>query len=257
MTAVDAVLTVARSQIGTVEAADGSNPYGAAYGMNRVAWCAQFVWWAFTTAGLGTLIPKSAYTPTFFGWFEAHGQAPDDGPNPGDVIFFDWELGGLVTPGREGAIDHVGIVEARLPDGRVQTIEGNTTPPTGSGNQGQGGGVWRRARGMSCVAGWGRPAYGAAPAVPPPAPPAFDPNSLPTLSRGMTSPHVALFQKASNAAPWSPELPLLPVTGFYGDQTTAVVRAAQAQRGVTGPDADGTTIGPRSKAAFAGFGLRW
>jgi peptidoglycan hydrolase-like protein with peptidoglycan-binding domain len=157
--------------------------------------------------------------------------------------------------GREGLIDHVGIVEARLPDGRVQTIEGNTTPPTGTGNQGHGGGVWRRARAMSCVAGWGRPAYpGAAPVV---TPPAFDPNTLPTLAKGQTSPHVALFQKASNAAPWSPELPLLPVTGFYGDQTAAVVKAAQAQRGVTGPDANGETIGPRTKAAFAAFGLRW
>lgn len=254
MTAVDQLLGVARSQIGTVEAADGSNPYGRAYGMDRVAWCAEFVWWCFTTAGLGSLIPKTAYTPTFFGWFEQHGQAPND-LRPGDVIFFDWGLGGLVTPGREGLIDHVGIVEARLPDGRVQTIEGNTTPPTGAGNQGHGGGVWRRARAMSCVAGWGRPSYpGAAPVV---TPPAFDPNTLPTLSKGQTSPHVALFQKASNAAPWSPALPLLPVTGFYGDQTAAVVKAAQAQRGVTGADANGETIGPRTKAAFAAFGLRW
>jgi peptidoglycan hydrolase-like protein with peptidoglycan-binding domain len=47
------------------------------------------------------------------------------------------------------------------------------------------------------------------------------------------------------------------VTGFYGDQTVAVVEAAQAQRGVTGPDANGQTIGPRTKAAFAAFGLRW
>jgi peptidoglycan hydrolase-like protein with peptidoglycan-binding domain len=254
VTAVEQLLGVARSQIGTVEAGDGSNPYGRAYGMDRVAWCAEFVWWCFTTAGLGSLIPKTAYTPTFFGWFEQHGQAPND-LAPGDVIFFDWGLGGLVTPGREGLIDHVGIVEARLPDGRVQTIEGNTTPPTGTGNQGHGGGVWRRARAMSCVAGWGRPAYpGAAPVV---TPPAFDPNTLPTLAKGQTSPHVALFQKASNDAPWSPPLPLLPVTGFYGDQTAAVVKAAQAQRGVTGPDANGETIGPRTKAAFAAFGLRW
>lgn len=256
MTSVDQVLATARSQIGTVEAADGSNPYGRAYGMDRVAWCAEFVWWTFTTAGLGSLIPKSAYTPTFFGWFQDRHQDPDDGPSPGDVIFFDWSLGGLVSPATRGRIDHVGIVEARLPDGRVQTIEGNTTPPTGTGNQGHGGGVWRRNRAMNCVAGWGRPAYGAA-APGPVTAPQFDPATLPTLSKGMTSPHVALFQKASNAAPWDPELPLLPVTGFYGDQTQAVVRRAQAQRGITGADADGSVIGPRSKAAFAAFGLRW
>lgn len=250
MTTAGQVLDVARSQIGTVEAADSSNPYGRAYGMDRVAWCAEFVWWCFTTAGGGALIPKTAYTPTFFGWFKAHGATPNDGPQPGDVVFFDWE------GGRENSIDHVALCEVNLGGGRIQTVEGNTTPPTGSGNQGHGGGVWRRQRSMSLVAGWGRPAYGAAPA-PVPAP-AFDPNTLPTLSKGMTGPHVALFQKASNDCPWSPELPLLPVTGFYGDQTVAVVRAAQQQVGVTGPDANGESVGPRTKAAFvAAHNLRW
>lgn len=255
MTAAEDVLRVARSQIGTVQAADGSNPYGRAYGMDRVAWCAEFVWWCFTQAGGAALIPKSAYTPTFFGWFESHHQDPNDGPAVGDVVFFDWQLGGLVTPGREGQIDHVGLVEARLPDGRLQTIEGNTTPPTGTGNQGQGGGVWRRARSMSCVAGWGRPAYGAPTAVPAPR---FDPNTLATLTLGMQgNPHVALFQKASNDYPWSPALPLLPVTGNYGPQTQGVVAKAQAECGITGPDANGSIIGPRTKAAFAARGIRW
>jgi hypothetical protein len=45
--------------------------------------------------------------------------------------------------------------------------------------------------------------------------------------------------------------------GNYLDQTKAVVAAAQRQAGVTGPDADGTTIGPRSKAAFYARGARW
>lgn len=255
LSGASAVISTAASQIGTVEAPNGSNPYGRAYGMDQVAWCAEFVWWCFVTAGLGSLIPKSAYTPTFFGWFQDRHMDPDD-MQPGDVIFFDWQAGGLVTPATRGRIDHVGIVEQVLGGGRVQTIEGNTTPPTGSGNQGMGGGVWRRVRGMSVVAGWGRPNYGGAQPAPTP-PPQFDPNTLPTLQKGMTSPHVALFQKASNDAPWSPELPLLPVTGFYGDQTTEIVRRAQAQRGITGPDANGTVIGPRTKAAFAAFGLRW
>lgn len=36
----------------------------------------------------------------------------------GDIIFFDWEL--------DGHSDHVGIVE-KYQDGKVYTIEGNTT----------------------------------------------------------------------------------------------------------------------------------
>ena len=248
-----AVLALAASQIGTVEAADGSNPYGIYYGWDRVAWCAEFVWWVFNHAGVGNLIPKSAYTPTFFKWFEDHHQAPDD-LQVGDVVFFDWGLGGFVNPGQEGRIDHVGIVEAKLPDGRIQTIEGNTTPPSGTGNQGMGGGVWRRARSMACVAGWGRPAYVNA-APPPPPPPVFDPNTLPSLAYGQTSSHVALFQKWSNAYNWVPNLPLLPVTGYYGDQTAAVVRAAAKQCGFDG--GDGRNIGPKCKAAFAARGARW
>jgi len=250
---VAAVLQVAASQIGTVQAANGSNPYGIYYGMDRVAWCAEFVWWVFNHAGVGNLIPKSAYTPTFFGWFESHHQAPND-IQPGDVVFFDWQLGGFVNPGQEGRIDHVGIVEAVLPDGRIQTIEGNTTPPTGSGNQGQGGGVWRRQRSMSCVAGWGRPAYSNAPA-PAPTPPPFDPNSLPSLAYGQTSPHVALFQKWSNDYPWSPEVLVIPTTGFYGDMTAKVVQQAAQRCGFDG--GDGRNIGPKCKAAFSARGARW
>lgn len=249
MTTAEDVLRVARSQIGTVEAADGSNPYGAAYGMDRVAWCAEFVWWCFTQAGAGALIPKTAYTPTFFGWFRQHGQEPNDGPAVGDVVFFDWE------GGSDTSIDHVGLVEAVLGGGLIQTVEGNTTPPSGTGSQGHGGGVWRRNRSMSLVAGWGRPHY--SPAAPIPAP-RFDPDTLPTLTLGMQgSPHVALWQKWSNAYPWSPVVPVLPVTGNYGPQTQAAVAAAQQRCGITGPDANGSIIGPRTKAAFAARGGRW
>lgn len=45
-------------------------------------------------------------------------------PTPGMIIFFDWEDeedGGL-----DGLPDHVGIVE-KVENGRVYTIEGNTT----------------------------------------------------------------------------------------------------------------------------------
>jgi Putative peptidoglycan binding domain len=79
-----------------------------------------------------------------------------------------------------------------------------------------------------------------------------------TLTRGMTNdPRVAALQRFLNAYGWSPALPLLPVTGNYLDQTVAVVKAAQAQCGVTGPDADGTICGPRTIAAFAARGARW
>jgi hypothetical protein len=84
------------------------------------------------------------------------------------------------------------------------------------------------------------------------------PATLATLSEGMRNDlRVAALQRFLNAYAWRPALPLLPVTGNYLAQTVAVVRAAQAQVGVTGPDADGTTVGPRTIAAFAARGARW
>jgi len=48
----------------------------------------------------------------------------------------------------------------------------------------------------------------------------------------------------------------LPTTGNYLDQTKAVVAEFQRRAGVTGPDADGSVVGPRTNAALAGFGYR-
>lgn len=62
---------------------------------------------------------------------------------PGAVIFFDWD-----GTDRIGAIDHVGIVEVNLGDGRVQTIEGNT-----------GDACKRRVRSASVIAGFWNPPY--------------------------------------------------------------------------------------------------
>lgn len=67
----------------------------------------------------------------------------------GDVVLFDWDQDGLT--------DHVGIVEANLGDGWLQTIEGNTSP-SNAGSQSAGNGVYRRQRswGIDCVL---RPAW--------------------------------------------------------------------------------------------------
>ncbi|MFC3986422.1 CHAP domain-containing protein [Streptosporangium jomthongense] len=63
---------------------------------------------------------------------------------PGAIVFFDWS-------GRDGIppIDHVGIVERNLGDGRVQTIEGNTADS-----------CKRRVRAANVVAGFWNPPYG-------------------------------------------------------------------------------------------------
>lgn len=62
---------------------------------------------------------------------------------PGALIFYDW--GGTNTIGK---IDHIGIIEVVLPDGRVQTIEANT-----------GDAVKRRVRSADVIAGFWNPDY--------------------------------------------------------------------------------------------------
>lgn len=155
MTTAEDVLRVARTQIGTVQAANGSNPYGRAYGMDRVAWCAQFVWWCFREAGGSALIhPKTAYTPTSAQWHRDRRQWGTT-PRVGALVYFDWPGDGV------DRISHIGIVEA-VEQGAIVTIEGNTTSGT-AGDQRMGGGVWRRRRALnSSIVGYGYPAYAAA-----------------------------------------------------------------------------------------------
>lgn len=112
----------------------------------------------------------------------------------------------------------------------------------------------RDPAGFDSQAGWAF--LGAPPAVVPVPASSFGP--LRVLRFGMRNdPGVAELQRFLNLHGWRPPLPLLPVTGNYLDQTAAVVKAAQAQCGVTGPDADGRIVGPRTSAAFAQRGARW
>jgi hypothetical protein len=93
-----------------------------------------------------------------------------------------------------------------------------------------------------------------APAVAP-ARPASGADGLPTLSHGQTSDAVRRLQAFLRRA-----FPAyggdLPATGFYGDQTAGVLAEFQRRTGITGPDANGRTVGPRTKRALWDAGYR-
>ena len=112
------IVEVAASQIGNV----GGEPYWSWYGFSeRVEWCACFVSWCANKCGyLDTFIPKFAGCSTGVQWFKARNQWADrtTTPEPGMIIFFDWD--------RDGVPDHTGIVE-KIENGYVYTIEGNTS----------------------------------------------------------------------------------------------------------------------------------
>jgi hypothetical protein len=151
-TGASKVISIARSQIGTVENPRGSNNikyntdyYGKPVSGDAYPWCCAFVWWVFKEANLSHLFyggDKTASCRVAMSWFKSQNQFVTSGYAPGDVIFFDLEGAGHAT--------HVGIVES-VSGNRVTCIEGNTNNM-----------VDREVR-TSNILGAGRPAYGSNP----------------------------------------------------------------------------------------------
>ena len=119
-----AMVNLARQEIGVAEQPPGSNdsPRIAEYrsataGSGVGPWCNYFVSWAAKQAGapLGEQGQGFGAVAATWDWAQRTGRAmqPTARPNPGDLVVWD---------GR-----HIGMVESVLPDGRIQTIEGNSS----------------------------------------------------------------------------------------------------------------------------------
>ena len=118
------VVAAAQGEVGQAEQPPGSNdsPRIAMYrtataGSGVGPWCAYFVSWAARQAGapLGNQGQGFGSVDQLWSWAQSSGRAysgTTQQPQPGDLIVFH---------------EHVGIVEAVLPDGRIQTIEGNSS----------------------------------------------------------------------------------------------------------------------------------
>ena len=120
------IVAVALSQVGNV----GGQPYWSWYGFSsRVNWCAIFVSWCANECGYidAGVILKFAGCVQGSRWFKGRGLWQDKSytPNPGDIIFFDWDDPGGYSGPQDNVPDHVGIVE-RVENGRVYTVEGNS-----------------------------------------------------------------------------------------------------------------------------------
>lgn len=150
------VIAVAMKERGTTESPANSNlqKYGAWYGNNGAFWCAQFVSWVFTKAGM----PEIHYQGCEAGagmfqngtWGTWHG-GPESRAKPGDIVFFNFPY--------EQIYDHTGIV-VKDHGSEITTIEGNTSPPGGSGSQSNGGGVYLKSRPKDgTIIGFGRPKF--------------------------------------------------------------------------------------------------
>lgn len=165
MTQAEKALKVAVSQIGYCESPAGSNrtKYGKWFGMNGVAWCAEFVVWCFYKAGLLNLVTKNASAAYLQDdivnkcggkWImtKAYNNTTKKSHlskfRAGDVVTFDF--------GRNnGYRQHIGIIE-KVSGNYVICIEGNTSK---SGSQSNGGMVVRQRRIYSSICAVARPKY--------------------------------------------------------------------------------------------------
>lgn len=142
------VLRQARKYLGLEENPRNSNRtrIGLKFGWNGVPWCAEFVCVCLLDSGFK--FHKTASAPYLCTELKSHGwkQVAKSKAKAGDVVFFTW-------PGTSSTIDHTGLVEGRKSDGRLITIEGNTTLSNGNG------GVARKVRALSLVAAVVRPPY--------------------------------------------------------------------------------------------------
>lgn len=87
----------------------------------------------------------------------------------------------------------------------------------------------------------------------PPAPPDPGPSSIPFMEFGQTSDVIIALQRWLNAT--FPTYSHLPVTGFYGDMTTAVIAEFQRRVGIIG--GDGRNVGVQTRAKLYEHGFRY
>ncbi len=131
------MLAAVQAEVGQAEQPPGSNdsPRIAEYrtataGSGVGPWCAYFVSWAAKQAGapVGEQGQGFGAVAALAAWGERTGRSLPAGstPQPGDIICW----GGR----------HIGIVENVLPDGRIQTIEGNSSDQVSRRTYGPDGG---------------------------------------------------------------------------------------------------------------------
>lgn len=176
---ISRLILTAGSQVGYREGRDPSgdwnndNAFGEYFGQNGVSWCHWFVSWAALAAGIpASVIPRTGYTPTGWGFFTSHNRDVTS-PRAGDLFY----VYGYVPSEKTNRVHHVGIVEKVLSEGRIQTLEGNTNQSGSS----QGNGVYRNVRTVSSKLKFARPNYAAAVQTVKPKPPAKPPVPKPPV----------------------------------------------------------------------------
>ena len=206
------------------------------------AWCATFVSAVAIKVGYTDIIPTECGCGHMRDHFIKMGAWAEDEsrtPNPGDIVFYDWEDNGVGD--NRGGCDHVGIVE-KVVNGKITVIEGNYSNS-----------VKRRTLSVNgrYIRGYGVPKY--------------DPEATNTetktesatskgestvnitlnvLKKGAKGEQVKAVQRMLYSMGY--DLGASKVDGDFGSKTDAAVRAYQKKRGLT---VDGV-VGQKTWAKF-------
>jgi CHAP domain len=132
------IVAAVQNEVGVAEQPPGSNdsPRIAQYRAATAGapgpgpWCAYFTSWAAKQAGvpLGDHGQGFGSVDAVYAWAQSAGKAIPAGsaqPQPGDLIVWD---------------EHIGVVESVAPDGRINTIEGNSSDRVSKRTYGPDGG---------------------------------------------------------------------------------------------------------------------
>lgn len=141
------IIESAKTQIGIKEEPAGSNKikYNNWYYEGQIinaAWCATYISYIYNYANSPLPYIDTAngfaYVPTLY-YKGKKLKIDTKEPKVADIVTFDFN--------KDGKIDHVGIFECWIEEGKTfWSIEGNTTPDGKSGSQSNGGEVCRKKR---------------------------------------------------------------------------------------------------------------
>ena len=128
----------------------GYTKYGAWFGDSTGAWCAYFVSWCASQAGIPTsIVPRLGNCVTAVNWYKNHSvfysRSTGYVPKTGDIIFYNW--------GGGSSAQHIGIITG-VSGNNIYTIEGNT-----DSNVGYRCAAKTRSRTANYIVGYGVPAY--------------------------------------------------------------------------------------------------
>ncbi len=221
------ILLIGKCFLGYKEGYNNDNIFGNWYGMPNQPWCAMFVSYCMSKAGVSQdVVKKFASCSAGWNWFANKGQTRDRNyiPLRGDIIFFDWE------PEKGDGMDHVGIVDNYM-KGYVYVLEGNHDDKVN---------IFKYPANDIEIYGYAVPAYTGNEVVEnSPSEPHTD---MPLLYKGRTGDTVKYAQNKLISKGYS--LSSYGADGIFGSETEQAVRRFQANNGLS---VDGM-IGPATWA---------